>query len=313
MKRTLATLAAMWIAAGCATIERGIDRGTEAISYAVLPTSAEIQLGSQLAADIERQEDAVDDREVQKYVDRIGQRLVKAAGDDVAKGMKFHFTVIDRPNEVNAFAIPGGHVYVFSGLMKAAASEAELASVLAHEIAHVTSRHGADTLVKAMGLQAIAGLALGQDPNALAAIAANLAGGGYLAHNSRANESQADARGLAYLIRAGYDPDAFPAFFSKLARLQGKTNAVAGFFATHPDPGERAKIARRHLKARNLHEGKQEVVGGFDQAIASLGGPSRIAGKSGSTRDAPGRKVAREEQKPEAKPRTDRPPPPIRR
>src|SRR5690606_12528518 len=146
-------------------------------------------------------------------------------------GITYRFTVIDEPRQVNAFALPGGHIYVYSGLIAAADSEAELAGVLGHEIGHVAERHAAQALGAQFGLQTLASLALGQNPSLIEQIAAGIAAQGYLSRHSRDAERESDSRGLQYLIAAGYDPTAMPAFFKKLERMSGgNPGALQQFF-----------------------------------------------------------------------------------
>lgn len=200
----------------------------------------------------------VSDRALRQYVDGIGRRLVAQSEQPNAK---WTFTVLDSP-VVNAFALPGGYVYVTRGLVALANSEAELAGVIGHEMGHVTADHSGDRRSTAgavqfglLGLQilgAVAGLS-GQSLNALGQVGAT-AGQGYLASYSRTQEYEADQLGVRYLARAGYDPEAQADF---LASLQAETELqakIAGgsynpnrvdFFSTHPATAERVREAIR--------------------------------------------------------------------
>jgi predicted Zn-dependent protease len=272
--------------AACATVDRGIDKGASAAADVLISSQAEAKLGNQLAAQVNEEERISKDAELQAYLDKVANKVLSAVPKDQRNQEGFTFTVIDKPTEVNAFALPGGHIYVYSGLIAAAGNEAELAGVLAHEIGHATSRHGAEVLVKSMGLETVMGLALGQDPNQLAALGAQVAAQGYLARNSRDQEREADARALTYLTRAGYDPNALPSFFEKLAKMQGSSpGALASFFASHPDPADRAKTARTTIARSGKTGGKQEIVGNFAAMKARAGGKSTSTGQSttGST------------------------------
>ena len=274
MNRRLVALALLGLGA-CATVDRGIDRGASAAADVLIPPESEAKLGSQLAAQVNQEERISKDSDLQAYVDRVGARVLSVVPKADRHGQTFTFTVIDKPKEVNAFAIPGAHIYVYSGLIAAAANEAELAGVLAHEIGHATARHGAELLVKGMGLQTVMDLALGQNPNQLAALGAQIAGQGYLAQNSQDQEREADTRGLRYLTAAGYDPYALPNFFQKLAKMQGSSpGAIAKFFASHPAPAERAKTARTAIAKSGKTTGKTEIVGGFAAMKVRAGGAS---------------------------------------
>ncbi|HLV60264.1 MAG TPA: M48 family metallopeptidase [Fredinandcohnia sp.] len=256
--------------AGCASVTRTVDRGTGAIGEMLLPVSEEVRLGNQLAAEVNKQEKVHPDKEVQAYVAKVGKRIAKASGDD-RKGITYRFTVIDDPKTINAFALPGGHIYVYSGLILAAKSEAELAAVLGHEVGHVTSRHAARALGAAFGLETLSRLALGEEPGTVAQLAAAIAAQGYMSRHSRDAEREADERGLDYLIAAGYEPSAMPAFFKTLAKASGSPSSLEKFFASHPEPAERAKTLEQAIRARRAGKGKTEIVGDFAKIQQRLG------------------------------------------
>ncbi len=196
------------------------------------------------------------DPELVAYVDRIGRRLAGVTGQG---GERWTFTVLDSPT-INAFATPGGYVYVTRGLVGLAGDEAQLAGVIGHEMGHVAAGHSSLRRERAaranIGLLAgVLGLSvLGVDPNAAGALLdmGQAAAGGYLASHSRADELEADDLGIRYLARAGYDPYAQAEFLERLraweqlqARISGQAydpNRV-GFFATHPATGERTRRA----------------------------------------------------------------------
>lgn len=255
--------------AACASINRTVDRGTGAMGEFLFPVSEEIKLGNQLAHEVNRQEKVHPDAQVQAYLQKVGQRIAKASGDR-REGIKYRFTVIDEPKVINAFALPGGHIYVYSGLILAAKSEAELAAVLGHEVGHVTSRHAARSLGAAFGLETLAKLALGNEPGTIAQVATAVAAQGYMSRHSRDAEREADERGLDYLIAAGYEPQAMPRFFQTLAKHSGSASSLEQFFASHPQPGERAKTLDRGIRARRAPKGRAEIVGGFTKVQARL-------------------------------------------
>ncbi|WP_373047979.1 M48 family metallopeptidase [Vulgatibacter sp.] len=289
MRRLLSSLLIAVAMAGCSGVQKTADAGTTALGEALLPTSEEVKLGNQLAAEVNKEEKILKNDAVQRYVDQVGQKIVNAAGKDRRAGIKYNFTVIDNPNQVNAFALPGGHIYIYSGLIKAADSEAELASVLGHEVGHVTERHAARALGAQFGLQTLASLALGQNPGMISQLAAGIAAQGYMSRHSRDAEREADNEGFAFFTRAGYDPAAMPAFFKKLQRMSGgNPNAFEQFFASHPAPGERAQTLSGKIRTSGKSSGKSELVGGFDQIKAQIGGRSSSTSKpSGSTGTKP--------------------------
>jgi beta-barrel assembly-enhancing protease len=207
----------------------------------------EIALGKQFADEIERTARIVDDPVIAEYVNRVGQNLVRNSDAQVP----FYFKVIDA-EEINAFALPGGFCYVNTGLLMHAESEGEFAGVLAHEIAHVTARHGTRQATR------------GQIANLATIPLAILLGGGWGGYAiqqaaglaiplgflqfSRAFESEADFLGLQYLYKAGYDPTAFVDFFEKLQALEKrKPGALAGVFRSHPMTEDRIENAQREI------------------------------------------------------------------
>lgn len=180
---------------------------------------------------------------IQSYVTSLGQRVAK----DTERGdVRYQFFVLDSPI-VNAFALPGGYVYVTRGLLALANSEAQLASVLAHEVAHITARHSAERyshgLLSSLGAAAL-GAAVG---SSAAAQVANLGSDLYITSYSRKQESQADELGIRYLSRAGYDTQAMGQFLNNLGQyssFEGKENGSGdpgfSYFSTHPQTAERA-------------------------------------------------------------------------
>lgn len=213
---------------------------THSASYVLLPPEQENELGRQVSAEFERDVVLLDDPEIQTYVDDLGRRIVAVA--DVPEGIELSFKVVDAPDVINAVALPGGHIYVYTGLMQAAQDEAELVAVLAHEVAHVTRRHIASQLVTMFGIQTLAGMVLGENPGQIQALAAGVAAQGYMLQFSREAEREADEVGLEYVVQSGWDPHGYVSFFSKLAE---EDVDVPLFLRSHPAPMERVANARR--------------------------------------------------------------------
>jgi predicted Zn-dependent protease len=206
----------------------------------------EIALGKALAQDIERQAKIIDDPVISEYVNRVGQNLVRNSDAKVP----FTIKVIDT-EEVNAFALPGGFFFVNSGLMKQADSEAELAGVMAHEIAHVAARHGTRQATRGQIAQLSTiplifmggwtGYGIRQAASVLVPI-------GFLQF-SRGFESEADLLGLEYLYKAGYDPGAFVDFFEKIQSLEKKKpGTMSKIFSSHPPTGDRIETAQKNIQ-----------------------------------------------------------------
>ncbi|MGP8245503.1 MAG: M48 family metallopeptidase [Bryobacteraceae bacterium] len=206
----------------------------------------EIALGKQLAQEVERQAKIIDDPVIAEYVNRVGQNIVRNSDAKVP----FTIKVLDT-EEVNAFALPGGFFFVNSGLILKADTEAELAGVMAHEIAHVACRHGTRNATKAdmMQIGAIAGsIFLGGWTGYAIRQGMGLAiPMGYLAF-TRSAEKEADFYGLQYLYKSGYDPNAFVDFFEKLQTMEKKKpGTISKVFSTHPMNEDRIKSAQAEI------------------------------------------------------------------
>ncbi|MBM3813023.1 MAG: peptidase M48 [Acidimicrobiia bacterium] len=216
----------------------------------------EIALGKSLAQDIERQAKIVDDPVIAEYVNRVGQNLVRNSDVKVPVTIK----VIDA-EEVNAFALPGGFFFVNTGLLLRAETEAELAGVMAHEIAHIAARHGTRqasrgqianlATIPLIFMGGWAGFGARQGASVLIPI-------GFLSF-SRGFESEADLLGLQYLYKAGYDPTAFVDFFEKLqADEKRKPGTMAKVFSSHPLTDDRIKDSQKNIQ--EILDAKPEYV-----------------------------------------------------
>ncbi len=251
MARWLLVLAL--VLAGCTHRQR-VQIETE-LATALVSEQDERAIGREIHAELERQGvRQVRDPVVRAYVEGIAERLLGTVKRQEAVE-EVHVHVIDDPKMVNAFATPGGHVFVFSGLLLAAQDEAEVAGVMAHEIGHLAARHPARRLVWAYGAQTVAALAIGEDPALLQQIAAQLVGGGVLAANSRGAEDEADALAITYLHRAGWDPRGIVRFFRRIREMEGEVPAFLGWLSTHPTPTDRIERLRNVLEARGWEGG----------------------------------------------------------
>jgi len=217
----------------------------------------EIALGKQLAQEVERQSRVINDPVVAEYVNRVGQNLVRNSDAKVP----FTIKVIDG-DEVNAFALPGGFFFVYSGLILKTDTESELAGVMAHEIAHVAARHGTCQATKGQ-IANLASIPLiflgGWGGYAIRQGAGLLIPMGFLQF-TRSQETEADFLGLQYMYKTGYDPEGFVDMFEKLETLEKrKPGTLAKVFSTHPPTGDRITHAQNEI-AKILKEKPEYVV-----------------------------------------------------
>ena len=236
-----ALFAALLACAGCEVTCNKTHEVSEKIGKRVLSIEHEQKLGAQLAAQLRAEVRVVED----PRLTALGDDLVAAAGD-IPDGMQFRFAVIDAPDTINAIAMPGGYIYVFSGLLAQATGD-ELAGVLAHEIAHVAERHVAAQIVTAYGISAVREIILGSERSRLGAAITDFLTRGASGAFSRTAEREADDLAIRMLVRAGRDPRGYVTFFEKLARQQRGGGRLARFLASHPDPAERAERARQQI------------------------------------------------------------------
>ena len=231
----------------------------------------EIALGKGLAQEVERSSKLIDDPIVTEYVNRVGQNLVRNSDARVP----FTIKVIDS-DEVNAFALPGGFFYVNSGLILRAQEESELAGVMAHEISHVTARHGTKNATKGEMMQ------LATIPLILLGPAGWAGYGLYEGLNiaipltylkfSRDAEREADFLGLQYMYKAGYDPNSFVTFFERIqADEKRRPGTIPKVFSTHPPTPDRIESAQKEI-ARILPNRPEYIVttSEFDTVKARL-------------------------------------------
>lgn len=258
------------VGAGCSS--RPVVAAEKAAARLLLPPEQEAQLGQQLHAQLQKEGLVLlTDPETTKYIDDLIRPILAAARKDRPE-VKWRVFVVDDP-AVNAFATPGGYLYVQRGLIMAAQNESELAGVLAHEAGHVTGHHGARNLVQQYGLQAVVGFALGENPNELAKIGAQLAATGAMLRHSRQQEHEADEYGARYASRAGYDPRGLVGFFSTLRKQSGDTPRALTWLSTHPAHSERISHLQSFIKEQRLGGGKTDPLGRLPQVkqrLASL-------------------------------------------
>ncbi|MDE3155535.1 MAG: M48 family metalloprotease [Acidobacteriota bacterium] len=222
-------------ATGCAT-----NPATGQRQFSLMSEEQEIQIGQQNDVEVRKAMGVYDDPALQQYVERIGMQLARVSE---RPGLPWHFTVLDVP-AVNAFALPGGFIYITRGILPYLDSEAQLAGVLGHEIGHVTARHAAQQYTRSAGTQL--GLVLGSIfvPQTRPFVdAASSALGLLFLKYSRDDELQADQLGVRYASRAGWDPTGVPELLTTLGRIQDATDdrGVPNWLQTHPQPADRVQ------------------------------------------------------------------------
>lgn len=274
IRRVVAILAGALLLSHCA--QNPVSGGKD---FVLMSEQQEIQLGAKMHKEVLQEYPALDNAELQAYVNEVGQRLARQSH---RPQLQWRFTVVDSP-EVNAFALPGGYVYLTRGIMAYLNSEAELAGVLAHEIGHVTARHG----VRQQSTATVAGL--GAALGSILVPGLNNQGGATLlqgmaqaitAGYGRENELQSDRLGAQYLAQAGYAPQAMidlvgvlknqELFDAELAKKEGREpRRYHGTFATHPGNDERLKQVVREADrytVKNPRDGRSAYL----QKIAGL-------------------------------------------
>jgi predicted Zn-dependent protease len=244
----IAALALIASSGGCAT-----NPATGGTMLSLVSEGQEVQMGQQYMAEVEREQGVYADPALNAYVDSVGRAL---AAVSERPDLPWSFRVVDDP-VVNAFALPGGPIYLARGIMAHFNSEAEMASVLGHEIGHVTARH----IVEQMSRQQIAQLGLIASMIAvpdLMPYAQGLSGalGIVFLKFGRDDESQSDELGFRYMTRLGYDPQGAVDMFEILDRQSGDSGrGIPEWASTHPDPGNRIAAARQRHSASGISGG----------------------------------------------------------
>ena len=194
-----------------------------------------------------------DSFEATQYLQAILDDILKSPEIEYASTFEYKITIIDNDEVVNAFAAPGGYIYVYTGLLKYLEYEATLAGIIAHEVAHAERRHATQRMTKAYGISVLLSMLLGEDPGMWEELAANLFSGLTLLYNSREDEYEADEFSFRYLRSTKWYPGAILYFFYK-----ADSNRDAGFlqelFSTHPLPEKRINEMELLVESNNVQE-----------------------------------------------------------
>ena len=214
---------------------------TTTLAACGVSTQQEVQMGADYSAQINQQLPIVQDAEINRYINVLGDSISRLAD---SRGLDYHFYIVNA-NEVNAFAVPGGFIYVNRGLIERTQNLSQLAGVLGHEIGHVVRRHSVQQMEKAQG--ANVGLVLGctllgicESQAAQAAI--QIGGSALFAKFGRDDEREADQESVTNVVRAGISPNGIPQMFEILLNERNRNpSAVEGWFSTHPGEEERIR------------------------------------------------------------------------
>ena len=230
---------ALSVGAACAT-----NPVTGKSQFMLMSESQEIAMGRQLLTQTEQESGFYPDSGLQLYVASVGMRMAR---ESERPNLPWEYHVIDDP-AVNAFAAPGGFIFVTRGILAYLNSEAELAAVVGHETGHVTARHSAAMASQQMGIQGVLGVGTILNPKLAQGVLGQVAGVGaslYFLKFSRNDERQADGIGHRYALHDRYDPREMPKTFQTLQRVSNTgSNRMPGFLSTHPDPGDRVQYTQ---------------------------------------------------------------------
>jgi len=223
-----------FLLAGCAVTETG---GINLISV-----EEEWEMGKEFEAELAEELDVSQSPDLTEMGERIVAQTRKS-------DLPWRFYVV-QDDSVNAFNVPGGLVYVHSGLIEQVDDETEIAAVVAHEIGHGVARHGTERLTRQYGLAVLAGVVLGEEPGVIQQIVAEIVAAGTIARFSREQEFEADELGVQYMNDAGYDPNGMIRLLERLLDLQEREpGTVEQFFATHPSTDERIDAVRELINS----------------------------------------------------------------
>jgi beta-barrel assembly-enhancing protease len=268
----------------------------------------DIKLGQQAATEAERQFPLLNDSEVTNYVQEVGRRLVRAIPSEFQhSGFRYSFKVVNA-RDINAFALPGGPMYVNRGMIEAARNEGEMAGVMAHEISHVALRHGTAQATEGEkyailgGLGAIAGSILGGTVGSAIGQGSQMIAGGFMLKYSRKYETEADILGAQIMARAGYDPRDLANMFRTIERESGGSRGPE-WLSSHPNPGNRYQRINQEAAMLRVSNPTQDT-GEFRRVQSRLRGMqkarsmeelSRGGGQGGQTQSQGGGSVGRVE------------------
>ena len=241
-------------------------------------TQQEVELGAQYSSEINRQLPLVSNAQVTSYVNQLGRQIARQGG----RGLNYTFYVVNS-DQVNAFAVPGGYVYVNRGLIERMSNMSELAGVLAHEIGHVEQRHGIEQMERMqranLGLN-LAYVLMGRQPSSAEGALINVGGTAFFSKFSRDDENEADQSAVPLMMRAGINPNGLITMFQKLVALQrSQPSALTQWFSTHPT--NESRIAHTQSVISSIPASQRRGLTNDSQAFQSMKARLRSLPRSG--------------------------------
>ncbi|UCF70944.1 MAG: M48 family metalloprotease [candidate division WOR-3 bacterium] len=231
MKRILIVPILLVLLVGCVTTGPGGKK-----SLILIPTKTEVELGKEVVREVESTERVLTNTHVQNYVSTVGRKVARVCD---RKDVTYTFKVLDS-DEINAFACPGGFIYIYKGLMKKMDNEAQLAAVLAHEVGHIVARHSVKRLQAIYGYSIVMEVALGDKMGKTARQMVDAATGVILLGYGRENEYEADDYGILYAKKANYNPRGMVQVFQKFKEMEGRPpGTFEKLLMSHPPAGDR--------------------------------------------------------------------------
>ena len=246
-------------------------------------TQQEVQMGTDYAQQIDQQLPIIRDPEIVRYINLLGDSIARVSDD---RDLDWSFKVVDQP-DVNAFAVPGGYIYIYRGLIEKTANMSELAGVMGHEIAHVTKRHSMQQMAQSqranVGVSVVCIFAPNVCNSGVGSAAIQVGAGAAFAKFSRDDETEADRAGVTYVTRAGIDPRGMPSMFRTLLSLRSSSpSSVEGWFSSHPIEETRVRVTEEEIAKinptvlRSLTKDSQ-AFRSFKSRLASLPRTARLA------------------------------------
>lgn len=260
-----------------------------------IPIEEDIKIGQQAAQEVPKQMRVVDNAQVQPFLDRVIKNLTSQSE---AGQYPYSIRIVYDPS-INAFAFPGGSMFIHTGLIQQAENEDQVAGVLAHEISHVALRHGVANMVRAQKTQTVAGIGamiagifLGNGmAGQLAQMGIGFGANSMMLKNSRDAEQQADLLGARMMNSAGYNPIEMARFFEKLEAESGGGGRGSAFFSDHPNPGNRVQYVEEEIQMLPRHQYNSANSADFQKArsaVNTIKAPPKPTGKPGSAGSAGG-------------------------